>query len=119
MSDRIRLALLALMAAGSAALAFAAAQSPQIDQRSLDEMDDIAAWESLASDGVSASVHGAKGMQGGALVLEFDLSGTAGYAAATRPLSVTLPEDYEISFWMRGEAGRNHFEVKFVDASGD
>ena len=77
-------------------------------------------WRSLASDGVSASVHAAQAAcEGGALVLEFDLANTAGYAAATRQLPTTLPDDYEISFWMRGEAGRNHFEVKFVDASGD
>ena len=64
-------------------------------------------------------MHSAKGVEGNALVLEFDLAKTAGYAAATRQLPTTLPEDYEISFWMRAEAGRNHFEVKFVDASGD
>ena len=96
-----------------------ATQPPQTNLRILDEMDDIAAWKSLASDGVTASVHGAKGLHGNALVLEYDLAKTAGYAAATRALSVDLPDDYEISFWLRGEAGRNHFEVKFVDASGD
>ncbi len=97
----------------------AADQPPQLEIRSLDEMEDISGWKSLASDGVSASVHSAKGVEGNALVLEFDLNNTAGYAAATRQLPTTLPDDYEISFWMRAEAGRNNFEVKFVDASGD
>ncbi len=97
----------------------AAEQAPQLEIRYLDEMEDISPWESLASDGVSASVHSAKGVEGNALVLEFDLANTAGYAAATRQLPTTLPDDYEISFWMRAEAGRNNFEVKFVDASGD
>ncbi|HEX2493642.1 MAG TPA: discoidin domain-containing protein [Steroidobacter sp.] len=98
-----------------------AAQPAPVDMQSLDEMDDVASWRSLASDDVSASVHGAAGVNGvgGAVVLEFDLAGTAGYAAATRKLPTTLPEDYEISFWIRGEAQRNHFEVKFVDASGE
>ena len=96
-----------------------AAEQPQLEIRYLDEMEDISAWQSLASDGVSASVHSAKGVEGNALVLEFNLANTAGYAAATRQLPTQLPEDYEISFWMRAEAGRNHFEVKFVDASGD
>jgi hypothetical protein len=99
--------------------AFAAEQAPQLDIRSLDEMDDVSGWKALASDGVSASLHGAKGVEGGALVLEYDLNRTAGYAVATKPLAVTLPEEYELTFWMRGEAGRNHFEVKFVDASGE
>jgi hypothetical protein len=97
----------------------AAEVAPQLELRSLDEMDDTSGWKALASDGVSASVRGAKGVDGNALVLEYDLNRTAGYAAATKPLSVTLPEEYELTFWMRGEAGRNHFEMKFVDASGD
>jgi hypothetical protein len=64
-------------------------------------------------------VHEARGTKGGALVLEFDLSMTAGYAVAHRQLPVDLPTDYELAFWIRGEAGRNHLEIKFVDASGD
>lgn len=97
----------------------AAEQAPQLEMRYLDEMEDVGEWNSLASDGVSASVRGARGVDGNALVLEYNLNNTAGYAAATRKLPVTLPDDYEITFWMRGEAGRNHFEMKFVDASGD
>ncbi|GFE83266.1 hypothetical protein GCM10011487_52660 [Steroidobacter agaridevorans] len=111
----LRWALLLLLPA----LAWAAEQAPQLQVRYLDEMENAAEWQALASDGVDASVHNAKGVQGNALVLEFNLNNTAGYAAATRKLPVQLPQDYEISFWMRGEAGRNHFEVKFVDASGD
>src|SRR4051812_26596771 len=99
--------------------AMAAEQPPQLEIRYLDEMEDSSAWKSVASDGVRASVHSAKGVEGNGLVLEFDLANTAGYAAATRVLPTTLPDDYEISFWMRAEAGRNNFEVKFVDASGD
>ncbi|HLS82130.1 MAG TPA: discoidin domain-containing protein [Steroidobacter sp.] len=87
--------------------------------RVLDEMDDISAWRSLASDDVNAAVHEGRGVENGALVLEFDLAGTAGYAAATRKLPTEAPDDFEISFWMRGESGRNNLEVKFVDASGD
>ena len=97
----------------------AATQPLQTDLRILDEMDDVSPWQALAADGTTASVHAAKGVQGGALVLEFDLAKTAGYAAATRKLAVDLPEDYEISFWMRATAGRNNLEIKFVDASGD
>ncbi len=47
-----------------------------------------AEWKALASDGVDASVHNAKGVDGNALVLEYNLNNTAGYAAATRKLPV-------------------------------
>jgi hypothetical protein len=110
-------AFLALLVVSS--LVSAAEQAPQLDVRALDDMEDASAWNSLASDGVSASVRRAPGVQGNALVLDYNLNRTAGYAAATKRLPVTLPEEYEITFWMRGEAGRNHFEMKFVDASGD
>ncbi len=89
------------------------------DLRILDELDDVTPWKAVASDGVIASVHAAPGVKGGALQLDFDFAKTAGYVAAARPFDVELPDDYEISFWLRGQAGQNHFEVKFVDASGD
>ena len=113
MTARLALLLLTLMAG----VAMTATQAPA-QLKILDEMDDISPWNALAADGTTASVHDAKGVQGGALVLEFDLANTAGYAAATRKLAVELPEDYEISFWMRATAGTNNFEMKFVDASG-
>ena len=100
-------------------IAMTAAQPPQTELQMLDELDDISSWSASASDGVIASVHSARGVEGGALVLEFDFAKTAGYAVAARALDVELPDDFEISLWMRGEASRNHFEVKFVDASGD
>jgi hypothetical protein len=86
--------------------------------RVLDPLEDVSPWSTAVSENVIASVHAAPGVQGGAMVMEFNLAKTAGYASAHRKLPVTLPEDYEISFWLRGEAGRNHLEVKFVDASG-
>jgi hypothetical protein len=118
MSERMRrlgMALIMLLAG----VAMDAAQAQQIDLRMLDEFEDVSAWKTVVSDGVLASVHTAKGVEGNAMVLEFDLQKTAGYAAAGRAMPVDLPDDYEISFWMRGEAGRNHLEIKFLDASGD
>jgi hypothetical protein len=97
----------------------AATPSLPADTIALDEMDDISAWTTAISENASASVHDARGLEGGALVLEFDLAKTAGYVAARRPLAVTFPDDFELTFWMRGESGRNNLELKFIDASGD
>ena len=58
--------------------------------------------------------------KGGALVLEFDFAKTAGYAVGGASAAMSNCRTTSRSrFWMRGEAGQNHFEVKFVDASGD
>ena len=72
-----------------------------------------------ASDGVQASLHAADGPVGPALRLDFDLGGTAGYAAARRALPLELPPNYELTFCLRADAPVNEFQVKFVDASGD
>jgi hypothetical protein len=88
-------------------------------ERVLDRFDDIAAWAAIASDDVRASLHPAHGAHGPALRFDFDLAGTAGYALARRALPLTLPENYEISFWVRADAPVNTFQLKLVDASGD
>jgi hypothetical protein len=87
--------------------------------RTLDDFADVTPWKAAASDGVRASVHPAEGVRGGALRLDFDLAGTAGYALARRALPLELPARYEITFYVRADAPVNHFQVKLVDASGD
>jgi F5/8 type C domain len=94
-----------------------AADAPSV--RVLDAFDDIAAWKAGASDDVRASVHSADGVGGRSLRLDFDLAGTAGYAVARRSLALDLPTDYEIVFYLRGDAPTNTFQLKLVDASGE
>jgi hypothetical protein len=107
--------LLALAAVSLLLAAPCAAQAPRV----LDRFDDLALWQVGASDGVTASLHAARGASGLGLRLDFDLGGTAGYALAARALAVDLPENYEISFDMRADARVNDFQMKLVDASGD
>jgi F5/8 type C domain len=87
--------------------------------RVLDTFDDIAPWRAGASNDVRASVQQADGVDGRSLRLDFDLAGTAGYAVARRDLRLDLPENYEIVFYLRGDAPANNFQVKLVDASGE
>ncbi len=117
MSDVRRVCSLVLMLLCAAAFA-AEERAVPAETRVLDPLDDVSAWDTAVSENVIASVRSAEGLKDGALVMEFDLANTAGYASAQRKLPTELPEDYEISFWVRGEAGRNHLEVKFVDESG-
>jgi hypothetical protein len=87
--------------------------------RVLDRFDDLALWRVGKSDGVNASIHAGRGASGLALRLDFDLAGTAGYALATRPLVLDLPENYELAFDLRGNVPVNDFQVKLVDESGE
>ena len=85
----------------------------------LDDFSAPARWTATGSDGVRAAVAPAEGPRGGALRLDFDLGGTAGYATAQRALPVEFPSNFELSFYVRGDAAANDFQVKLVDASGD
>ncbi|WP_217363486.1 discoidin domain-containing protein [Duganella dendranthematis] len=100
-------AFLALMLTAGAALA----ASPRV----LDDFSNIAAWQAQASDGVQSRASAADG----GLRLDFDFAGKGGYAFARRSLPLDLPDNYEISFYVRADAPANHFEFKLTDASGD
>ena len=104
---------------GVAAWSAPLAAQPGAPARILDRFDEPAMWQPVVSDGVRASVHPAAGPAGPALRLDFDLGGTAGYAAARRALPVDLPANYEISFYLRADAPVNHFQVKLTDESGE
>lgn len=110
------MAIVATAIGGPAALH---AQSPQSASRILDDFAAISSWQPGGSEGVAASIHAAEGIDGGALRLDFDLAGTAGYAVAGRALPLDLPDNYEISFYVRADAPVNNFQFKLIDAGGD
>jgi len=103
-------ALLSLIMAAAATVVMAAAPP-----RVLDDFSSIAIWQAQASDGVQSRATAADG----GLRLDFDFAGRGGYAFARRSLPLDLPENYEISFYVRADAPVNHFEFKLTDASGD
>jgi hypothetical protein len=113
---RIAAAFAACLLAGSTPLA---APAPDYAPQVLDDFAAPTAWQAVASDGARAAVHPAAGPAGSALQLDFDLGGTAGYAAARRALPLDLPSNYELSFYLRADAPVNELQVKFIDAIGD
>jgi len=115
---RVLGAVLGLVAVVAAAQGTAPVPAPP-PLRVLDRFDDVAAWKSVASDGVTASVGAIVDGKRQALRLTFDLGGTAGYAVARRALPIVLPENYAITFWLRADAPVNDLQVKLADASGD
>ena len=89
------------------------------DTRVLDAFETTGAWEADASTDVTSTIRTVPGREGQALRLDFDFNGRAGYAFAAREIDLTLPENYEISFWVRGVGPLNTFEVKFTDAENE
>ncbi len=116
----IALAFLALASCAAPAWARQSMpQDPAAHTRLLDAFESASPWRAIASDGVQAAIRSADGIDGAALRLDFDFRGGAGYAAARRELALDLPPNYEISFYVRGDAPVNNLELKLVDASGD
>ncbi|MEO6191710.1 MAG: coagulation factor 5/8 type domain-containing protein [Thermoanaerobaculia bacterium] len=97
------------------ALLLLLAASPLYSQtRTLDEFTTIAGWTAAPSDGVHLDL----AQDQGALRLDCDFNGGAGYAVARRPLPLDLPANWEISFRLRADAPVNNLEFKLIDPSG-
>ena len=107
---------LTALAAGFALLGTAAhAQTPRV----LDPFETLTPWTADASTDVSSAIAVVDGHDGRAMRLSYDFNGRSGYAFAARAIDLDVPDNYEISFWLRGEMVPNTLEIKFVDASGD
>lgn len=87
--------------------------------RVLDDFENLAPWTAQHTDDVAAEVSGVPGKHGKALRLAFDFGHVNGYATAHRTLPLDLPENYQLSFWVRGDAGVNNLQFKLIDASGE
>lgn len=85
----------------------------------LDRFEDTTAWTARASPGVSAEVALDQGHTGMAMRVDFDFHGGGGYVIVRRELRVDLPANFAFTFFVRGQAPRNTFEMKLVDTRGD
>jgi hypothetical protein len=88
-------------------------------ERTLDDFEDLAAWRATPSDGVSLEIAADEGLEGRSMRLDVDFQGGGGYAVARREISLDLPENYALSFWIRGTVPANNLEIKLVDPSGE
>lgn len=87
--------------------------------RMLDDFHDLTAWQVSTSDEVKARLRRATGSEGDALCMDFDFGRVSGYAVARRELPLDYPENYELSFGLRGDAPANTLQLKLVDESGE
>src|SRR5690349_13859705 len=105
-----------IFAAAAAVLAIAFPAHAQTT-RVLDPFDTLTPWTAAASTDVSSAISPVAGHDGRAMRLDYDFNGVSGYAFAARPIDLDVPDNYEISFWLRGEMAPNTLEIKFVDGS--
>ncbi len=85
----------------------------------LAKFDDVNAWQLITSPQVSGSLRPVSGNTGRALCLDYDFHEVSGYAGIRREVDVTWPENYQVSFELRGDSPANDLQFKLIDASGD
>ncbi|HEV7785340.1 MAG TPA: coagulation factor 5/8 type domain-containing protein, partial [Thermoanaerobaculia bacterium] len=83
--------------------------------KTLDDFESIAGWKAMPSDGVSLDFS----RDEGALRLDFDFHGGAGYAVAHKAFALDLPANWQISFRIRAAAPVNNLELKLIDPTGE
>src|SRR5690349_6659904 len=87
--------------------------------RLLDGFETISAWSARPADGVALAIRTDAGYRGRAMRLDFVFQVGAGYAIAHRDVAIDFPDDYELSFYIRGETPDENLEVKLIDSTGD
>ncbi|NUO78845.1 discoidin domain-containing protein [candidate division KSB1 bacterium] len=100
-----------------AMMIFSSFASAQI--KPLDDFETLAGWKAIASDGVRIDTALVAGRTHHGVKIAFDFVAGAGYCGVQKQFPLTLPENFQFSFYVRGEAPINNFEFKLVDASGD
>ncbi len=76
------------------------------------------AWTPYAPGQTELQITPVVSAWGPTLRLEFDFHDGGGFVIARRACPLVLPENFSFTFALRGDAPRNHFEFKLVDASG-
>src|SRR5213083_1004408 len=84
----------------------------------LDDFTDLSGRTPVTSGQAQLDISPDRGPRGGALRLDFDFKGGAGFVVASKRFSFPLPEAYAFTFDVHGVAPANKLEFKLVDPSG-
>lgn len=85
----------------------------------LDDFSPSSGWQIIASDQVRIDTSRVPGYSGTAMRLDFEFLAGSGYGGVRKQIPLKLPENYQFSFYLKGDAPSNNFEFKLSDASGD
>lgn len=85
----------------------------------LDDFSDVSNWYVHATEGVVALVEVEDKDGRKSLRLDYDFSGRAGYALIRKKVELKLPENYALSFGVRGQSPDNTLEIKLVNEAQD
>ncbi len=85
----------------------------------LDNCEDSSSWSILNSENTKLTLDKSDGKKGNALKLNFDFPENKGYVLISKNIPILLEGDYEISFYIKGNAENNNIEFKLIDVKGN
>lgn len=85
----------------------------------LDDFESSRGWIPIAADAVEIDTATTAGLRGQAIRIDFNFTTGTGYCGIRKQFPLELPENFQFTFYLKGEAPLNNFEFKLVDESGD
>jgi hypothetical protein len=76
-------------------------------------------WHAEGTDDLSTSLRSIDGQHGKAVCLDFDFNGVSGGATLQKTVPIDWPDNFMLSFDLRGSMPANDLQVKLIDDSGD
>lgn len=87
--------------------------------KDLDNFESTMGWKFNQADGVIMNMATDKGHMGSCVRFDYDFTKGTGFGGIQKLIPIELPDNYEISFWVKATSPANNFEIKLIDASGD
>ncbi len=75
-------------------------------------------WQAVVSGNAELKLSSVPAGRGSALQMDFDFKGGGGFVVARRAFSRGMPEEYAVTFRLRGRGAANNLELKLIDATG-
>ncbi len=85
----------------------------------LDKFESTNLWTYIKSDGVSINTQIDSGFSGKSVRIEYNFLKGTGYGGIQKRFPIALPENFEISFYIKAESPANNLEIKFIDSTGN
>lgn len=85
----------------------------------LDNFESKDKWNFIKSDGVNVNLSVDKGIKSKSLRFDYDFTKGTGYGGIQKFISIDLHDNYEFTFYIKGQSPENNFEIKFIDSTGN
>ncbi len=85
----------------------------------LDDFEDLSGWNAVTSGQGELRISQDQGLNGKAMLLDFDFCGGGGFVVARKLFPLEIPEAYSFGLQIRGLAPDNAFEFKLVDQTNE